>query len=125
MHNLLDHSKASPLANTSLSGVGIPAPGFSKPFLETCLGRLWSRLDALMMVMKSCKGQTCIEPWKGLHPNGDVRSLDDALDEKFDDFYREQRKVSFERCEAGYIVEAEGPQVGYEYREGLGWADWA
>lgn len=36
-------------------------------------------------------------------------SLGDALDGKFDAFYEEQRRVRFERCESGYIVESEGP----------------
>jgi hypothetical protein len=33
------------------------------------------RLDALMMVLKSCKGDTCRKPWTALHPSGDVASL--------------------------------------------------
>lgn len=68
------------------------------------------RLDALMMVLKSCKGRTCVEPWKSLHPDGDVGSLDDALESSFDSFYAEQAKVSFSKCELGYIRESEGPQ---------------
>ncbi|RMJ12657.1 hypothetical protein CDV36_007698 [Fusarium kuroshium] len=82
------------------------------------------RLDALMLVLKSCKGQSCIEPWKILHPEGDVTSLKDALDVKFDEFYEQQVKVSFDRCEDGYLIDAEGPQVGYQYRDGLEWHHW-
>ncbi|EEU42867.1 uncharacterized protein NECHADRAFT_95823 [Fusarium vanettenii 77-13-4] len=82
------------------------------------------RLDALMLVLKSCKGESCIEPWKILHPDGDVASLKDALDDKFDEFYEQQVKVSFDRCEDGYLIDAEGPQVGYQYRDGLEWHHW-
>lgn len=89
------------------------------------LEHLIHRLDSLLMVMKSCKGRTCREPWAVLHPEGDVGSLQDALDSKFHPFYEEQAKVSFSRCEPGYIIASEGPQVGYEYREGLSWSDWA
>lgn len=82
------------------------------------------RLDALMLVLKSCKGESCIEPWKILHPDGDVVSLKDALEDKFDEFYEQQVKVSFDRCENGYLIDAEGPQVGYQYRDGLEWHHW-
>lgn len=83
-----------------------------------------SRLDALMMVLKSCKGGTCIEPWKVLHPRGDVHSLSDALQVRFDSFYRHQAKVSYDRCELGYIIDAEGPQEPYQYRKGWSWHSW-
>lgn len=77
-----------------------------------------------MLVLKSCKGNTCIEPWKILHPEGGVANLKDALQAKFNAFYKEQVKVRFDRCEYGYLIDAEGPQVGYEYREGLEWHHW-
>jgi arylsulfatase len=88
------------------------------------LSRVIGRLDSLLLVMKSCKGSTCHAPWRVLHPDGDVHSLDDALQARFDDFYESQAQVSFDRCEAGYIIDAEGPQVGYQYRGDLGWSHW-
>ncbi|QGI86252.1 hypothetical protein CEK25_012981 [Fusarium fujikuroi] len=96
----------------------------STEFLGTTTGQVLNRLDALMLVLKSCKGNTCIEPWKILHPEGGVASLKDALQAKFNAFYKEQVKVRFDRCEYGYLIDAEGPQVGYEYREGLEWHHW-
>ncbi|KAH8890451.1 Arylsulphatase [Thozetella sp. PMI_491] len=83
-----------------------------------------SRLDALMMVVKSCKGWTCRHPWKVLHPAGDVDSLLDALHMRYDAFYRNQVKVSFVYCDAGYIIEAEGPQEPAIFRDGLEWHHW-
>ncbi|KAH7313784.1 alkaline-phosphatase-like protein [Stachybotrys elegans] len=71
---------------------------------------LTNRLDALMMVLKSCKEESCISPWQSLHPDGNVGSLTDALDHQYDDFYERQTKVSYTRCERGYIIESEGPQ---------------
>lgn len=68
------------------------------------------RLDALMMVLKSCKAKSCQKPWKALHPGGDISTLKDALHHAFDTFYRSQPKVSFTSCELGYMLEAEGPQ---------------
>lgn len=92
--------------------------------LGTNLSVVIHRLDALMMVLKSCTGGTCIEPWKVLHPQGDVTSLSEALTVQFDAFYEEQVKVSFDRCELGYIIDAEGPQAAYAYREGTSWHAW-
>jgi len=80
------------------------------------LNRLIPRLDALLMVTKSCKGATCVSPWSVLHPDGDVRSLTDALHERFDGFYAfVGERVKFDRCELGYIKESEGPQAAMQF----------
>ncbi|KAF7538967.1 hypothetical protein G7054_g2552 [Neopestalotiopsis clavispora] len=68
------------------------------------------RLDALLMVLKSCKGNDCLQPWRALHPQGNVATLLDALQSNFDDFYGQQAKVSFSACELGQILESEGAQ---------------
>ena len=75
------------------------------------------------MVTKSCKGKTCINPWSTIHPDGDVKTLGEAMNEKFDTFYEGVgQRVSFEKCELGYILESEGPQkpnifdAGIDYR---------
>jgi N-acetylglucosamine-6-sulfatase len=77
-------------------------------------------LDALVVVLKSCKGETCIQPWKVLHPEGDVKSLVDSLKPGFDVFYHEQPKVSFSKCELGYIKESEGPLEPKSYSSDKG-----
>lgn len=68
------------------------------------------RLDAVMMVIKACKEDECRDPWGTLHPGGKVQNFADAMDSSFDDFYREQTKVSYTQCEGGYILSSEGPQ---------------
>lgn len=89
-----------------------------------------SRLDALLLVLKSCKGTDCIQPWLVLHPQGNVNDLNDALSSEYDDFYEEQQsKVSFSECELGYIISAEGPQNAISYgamtkQDGLHWSLW-
>ena len=83
-----------------------------------------NRLDALLMVGKSCKGVNCVQPWKVLHPASDVWTLKDALHANYDEFYRVQAKVSFNACEMGYLISAEGPQDALEYRDGLEWHAW-
>ncbi|KAK3989763.1 alkaline-phosphatase-like protein [Cladorrhinum sp. PSN332] len=87
-----------------------------------------SRLDSLLFVLKTCKGRTCIKPWEALHPQGNVANLHDALSTRFDVFYeQQQKKVSYNRCELGYLPEAEGPQFdtdGVVYRKGIHWSEW-
>jgi hypothetical protein len=92
--------------------------------LGRSLSQAIKRLDALLLVLKSCQGTTCIEPWNVLQPDNSVRSLRDALDKQYDSFYRAQPQVSFDWCAAGYIVEAEGPQVPLTTRYGLSWDNW-
>lgn len=72
---------------------------------------LVTRLDALLMVLKSCRGETCRTPWSVLHPDGAVSSLKEALSHEFDAFYKHQPKVGFTSCPMGHIVEEEGPQT--------------
>ncbi|TKX18997.1 sulfatase-like protein 5 [Elsinoe australis] len=72
--------------------------------------RLQARLDTLLMVLKTCKTDTCRDPWGRIHPDGKVRSLKDAMNKKYDDFYvKEQPKIRFDSCAAGYIRAVEGP----------------
>ncbi|KAI1810243.1 alkaline-phosphatase-like protein [Poronia punctata] len=92
------------------------------------LSKVVSRLDSLLLVLKTCKEEVCVRPWESLHPDGAVRSLNDALSAEFDKFYlEEQVKVSFDRCETGHLLDAEGPQFdtqGLVYRHGLPWSAW-
>ncbi|KAI6784677.1 uncharacterized protein J7T54_006723 [Emericellopsis cladophorae] len=92
--------------------------------------QLARRLDALTMVLKSCRGRSCVEPWRDLHPSGDVHGLLDSLDERFDDFYQTQPRVSFTDCKMGYLPEYEGPMDvrpfdGKDHAaSGAGWGGW-
>lgn len=73
------------------------------------LGTLISRLDSLLLVLKTCKAKECTEPWDVLHPTGNVQNLYDALHPRYNDFYElEQAKVSFTKCEPGQILSSEG-----------------
>ncbi|KAJ6100451.1 hypothetical protein N7499_000081 [Penicillium canescens] len=83
-----------------------------------------NRLDALLMVLKSCQGVTCIHPWNVLQPQDSVSTLSDALHERYDGFYGAQPQVSFDWCDDGYIIEAEGPQVPLVSRYGVSWDVW-
>ncbi|KXG52882.1 Alkaline phosphatase-like, alpha/beta/alpha [Penicillium griseofulvum] len=88
------------------------------------MSKVIPRLDALLMVLKSCQGSECIKPWDTLHPDWSVASLKDALDREYDSFYESQPKVSFARCAYYYEIEAEGPQDALVYRNGYSLETW-
>lgn len=76
------------------------------------IGKVLTRLNGLMMVLKSCKGKDCIYPWNVIHPQDDVSTIREAMDPKFDDFYEDEMpQVSYDHCTQGYYVELEGPQI--------------
>lgn len=116
MHNLLfEENELSPITDSPVI-LGLP------------VRKVVARLDALLLVTKSCAKESCVRPWSSLHPHGNVSSLEDALSPLYDHFYEvEQRRVIFDRCESGYIIDAEGPQFerdGIMYRDGLPWDTW-
>jgi len=43
---------------------------------------------------------------------GEVQSLQEALDSKFDSFYASRGRLSWERCEEAYVRESEGVEFG-------------
>lgn len=122
MTNLLlnsTHNATSSSASTFTTGPKI---------LGYSIWALTSRLDALLLVLKSCKASACYDPWLELHPWGDVASLPDAMNPHFDAFYENQQpKVAFSECELGYLIAAEGPQRGFSYqgpmRAGVHWSE--
>lgn len=89
MNNLID-------SNDQLLGRSIP--------------QIINRLDALLLVLKSCKESSCQQPWFELHPGHAVNNLVDALQGRFDNFYDSQVKVSFDGCDGFYNIVQEGAQ---------------
>lgn len=74
------------------------------------IGRMLQRLDALLLILKDCKGRQCTQPWKSYFPSEDVGSLADALNPKYDSFFADVvANVDMEECTKGYIPEMEGP----------------
>lgn len=90
------------------------AEGFEGSYTCELLGvpleQLALRLDALLYVLKSCRGDSCRLPWQALMPETGVNSLSDALDPIYDEFFKDVPKISFSSCEAGQLISAEGPQ---------------
>ncbi|KAI1391544.1 Arylsulphatase [Hypoxylon trugodes] len=128
LHNLLSSSSTSdaPLA------AGYPAH------------KVAARLDALLLVLKTCTSESCRRPWAQLHPDGKVQSLAEALEPRHDAFYADWSngisgaQVEFAYCANGFLTDAEGPtwddvlrqreEVGeggeYGYLSGGRWEDW-
>lgn len=107
---LLDTIQTSNASSTIPACDGKPLESLSK------ISFLVHRLDSLLMVLKTCIGRQCTHPWESLFPSGEVKSLSDALDSQYDDFF-EQRvaRVHFDKCERGYIAESEGPMWDEKY----------
>ncbi|KFA64982.1 hypothetical protein S40285_09308 [Stachybotrys chlorohalonatus IBT 40285] len=67
------------------------------------LARVLNRLNTLLLVTKSCEGNSCRDPWSLLQPPNattPVRSLADALSPAYDDFFAAFPLVHFNSCMA-------------------------
>ena len=95
--NFFDHSEEARERRSTYTLAGRP---FSK---------IVHRLDALLLVLKTCKAASCRDPWGVLHPDGKIKDLRGALAETFDAFYEKQPRVKFEKCLLGYLEENEKP----------------
>lgn len=87
----------------------------SQTVLGASMKKLEDRLDALTLVLKSCAGDSCRQPWEQLHKDGKVKTLVDALKPEFDDFYKNQNKVKFAQCAKSYFVQNELPIKYHTY----------
>ena len=95
----MDNRLGANAGNTSVQYYG-------RPFEQ-----LIARLDSLLMVTKSCKQDSCRDPWGELFPGGEVTDLESALDTQYDSFFANQPQVSFSECAGGYFPELEGAQT--------------
>lgn len=77
--------------------------------LSTDVKRIVSRLDALMLVLKTCVGPSCTAPWSVLFPQNGVTGLSQALETKYDDFFAQLPRVKFDECALGYQARREEP----------------
>lgn len=91
--------------------------------------KLLDRLDGLLLVLKTCVGEVCHKPYKALFPDieatgGEVYSLSQALDERFDDYFKGLPKVEYSKCELGYQSRLEKPdwedRLAYQGKRGHG-----
>lgn len=88
--------------------------------------RIQSRLNALLLVTKSCEGDTCRDPWSVLQPpslcGGKISTVDDALDSAYDDYFDAFPSVHFEACMDYQDASNEAPFYPASAEFGLGLA---
>lgn len=69
--------------------------------ISTAHQRVINRLNALLMVTKSCEQERCRDPWAQLVPDNSsstLYSLVQALDPAYDAFFEDFEKVQFDTC---------------------------
>jgi len=91
------------------------SPETGEHVLSKELQKTLNRLDALTLVLKTCVGDVCHQPYKALFPSfeatgEEIYSLDQALDQRFDDYFKDLPKVHFSECALGYQSRLEKPE---------------
>ncbi|KAJ5721381.1 uncharacterized protein N7483_009315 [Penicillium malachiteum] len=122
-HELYDLS-TDPYQLHNLYPSSLRNDGIEPQLLGRGISHTIRRLDALLLVLKSCKGFTCIEPWESVQPGQSISTLREALDERYDLAYSQQPEVSFNWCDTGYVIAAEGAQEPLTTRYGAPWHIW-
>jgi hypothetical protein len=149
--NQTDPHELTNIYTTDSTSTSTTFPYISPSTTAIPISSLVTRLDALLVVLKTCKARQCTHPWETLHPPppsgggrlensvggdgdgdgevvhyfGDVQTMGEALDPKFDGYYRGKGRVVWERCEEAYVRESEGVEfvdrgVGLGDGEGKG-----
>ncbi|THU90363.1 arylsulfatase precursor [Dendrothele bispora CBS 962.96] len=94
------------------------ASGFdSFNFSTSDMTKLASRLDALLVVLKTCVGEVCNNPWQAIFPSNSTSSgseacvmgLSDALADTYDSYFESLPKFSYTVCQFGYLEDLESP----------------
>lgn len=63
--------------------------------------RVLTRLNAVLLYMKSCTGDICRDPWAPLTPPGvekPVANFEEAMNPEYDDFFDQFPKFEFGEC---------------------------
>ncbi|WVQ74652.1 hypothetical protein IAR50_004254 [Cryptococcus sp. DSM 104548] len=103
------------------------SPPSNLPVLKPALQKLLHRLDALLLVLKRCSGSACHNPYTSLFPpsshdqtGGQVWTLDQALEGRYDAYFEGLEKVRFRECALGFQEEVERPDWKEEWAFGAG-----
>lgn len=78
------------------------------------------RLDALLLILKTCVGETCTNPHAALFKNGGVKSFAQASEPQYDEFFASIPKVRFKECALGFQSRLEKP----EWRDEWAYDEW-
>ncbi|KAK2598380.1 hypothetical protein N8I77_011800 [Diaporthe amygdali] len=79
--------------------------------VEASAQQVINRLNALLMVTKSCEQDRCRDPWAQLKPDDSTTlvSLTQAMNASYDSFFADFEKVQFETCAAIQLTDNEAP----------------
>jgi len=81
---------------------------------------LANRLNGLLLVTKTCEQDSCRNPWKTLHPDGDVHNLAEALAGQYDEYYASLPHVAFNSCLPSLVPSNEEPYFpGFDVLKGF------
>jgi N-acetylglucosamine-6-sulfatase len=94
----------------SFDATATSVAGSTEPVLSKHLQSLLNRLDGLLLVLKTCIGDACREPYRELFPSGKVYRLSQALEPRFDAYFAGLPKVRFSECALGYQARLEKPE---------------
>lgn len=64
--------------------------------------RVASRMDALLLYLKACKGSGCRTSWNHVFPYGEATSMAQALTPSYDNYFDRLPKVELQGCDNGY-----------------------
>ncbi|KAI3601354.1 arylsulfatase [Moniliophthora roreri] len=101
--------QADPYQLLNLASNNIDPTSFQ--FASPDYSRLASRLDALLVVLKTCVGDTCRNPWGAIFPAGEANGLIESLDARYDTYFDSLPKFGYRLCQFGYFEEDAAGQV--------------
>lgn len=71
--------------------------------------RIASRMDALLLSLKTCQGSLCRRLWYNLFPEGEVHTMEQALSPSWDLYFDTRPRVHFDNCRDGFFPSEELP----------------
>uniref|UniRef100_A0A0W0G3C0 Putative alkaline phosphatase-like protein n=1 Tax=Moniliophthora roreri TaxID=221103 RepID=A0A0W0G3C0_MONRR len=80
-------------------------------FASPDYSRLASRLDALLVVLKTCVGDMCRNPWGVIFSAGEANGLIESLVAQYDTYFDSLPKFGYRLCQFGYFEEDAAGQV--------------
>lgn len=102
--------KADPYQLNNLLGeLNDQGPFAAFDSLPADVQRATNRLDAVTLVLKTCEGEACGNPWDTLFAGGKVSTLAEALKPEYDEYFVSLPKVHFDECALGYQARREEP----------------
>jgi hypothetical protein len=86
------------------------------------LQRVLHRLDALLLVLKTCTGTACTQPYAALFPHltagSEIYRFAQITHPRFDAYFAALPKVRFDKCVLGFQSRLEKPEWSEEWAYG-------